>query len=107
MFEKPTTQLRLSPTLLVVAGDDHLVANAERVAGELGLKPRTCDTANLEQEAPLLRPMLLLLPDYLYASAPDSIDALGRDVGAVVVPCPPQGPDALGLRTLVMGAIAV
>ena len=107
MFDQPTAQLRLCPTLLTVEGDDNLVANAERVAGELGLKPRICDASNLEQQAPLLRPMLLLLPDYVYASAPDAIDALGRDVGAVVVPCPPQQQDPLALRALVMGAIAV
>lgn len=97
----------MSPTLLVVVGDDNLVANAERVAGELGLRPHTCDTATLEQKAPQLRPMLLLLPDFVYDAAPDAIDALGRDVGALVVPCPPQAPDPISLRTLVMGAIAL
>ena len=103
MLEKPTTQLRLSPTLLVVVGDDNLV----RFASGRGLKPRTGDTASLELEAPLSRPGLLRLPDFVYASAPDAIDALGRDVGAVVVPCPPQAADPLALRTLVIGASAV
>lgn len=107
MFDNPTTQLRLSPTLLIVEGDQNLVSNAERVAGELGLRPRVCDTGNLEVEAPRLRPMLLLLPDFVYDAAPDAIAALGRDVGAVVVPCPPQAADPLALRTLVMGAIAL
>jgi hypothetical protein len=105
-MDRPTTQLRLSPTLLVVSGDAHLVANAERVAGELGLRPRTCATADLERDAPLLRPMLLLLPDFVYAAAPEAIEALGRDVGAMVVPCPPQEADPVALRSLVMGAIA-
>lgn len=101
-----TTQLRVSPTLLVVSGDDWLVRHAERVAGELGLKPRVCDVVALATEAPRLRPMLLLLPSSLYRADAASIDALGRDVGAVVVPCPPQRDVDGPLRTLVMRAIS-
>jgi hypothetical protein len=104
--EQVTTQLRVSPTLLVVSGDQWLVRHAERVAGELGLKPRVCEVAMLETEAPRLRPMLLLLPSSVYQNDAAAIDALGRDVGAVVVPCPPQKDNALALRSLVMGAIS-
>ena len=107
MLDKPTTQLRISPTILVVDGDENLMPNAERIAGELGLWPRRCAPSTLQVDAPTLRPMLLLLPDFVYHSAPDAIDALARDVGAVVVPCPPQQPDPLALRSLVMGAIAL
>lgn len=86
---KPTDGSTLTalaaPAVLAIGCSPELVARCARALEGIGVALRTCDFLNAATAVGERRPLVLLLPDDLYAFDPDEFDALARDVQASLV----------------------
>jgi hypothetical protein len=73
------------PTVIAAGCSDALLARCWDAIAPLGVMVRDCEPAALPTLAAARQPLVIVVPSALYASDPDELDALARDVRATLI----------------------
>ena len=78
------------PTVLAVGCSDALLARCWAALAPMGVMVRDCEPALLPTLVAARLPLAIVMPDYVYARDPVELDALARDVRAMLVKVHPE-----------------
>ena len=78
------------PTVLAVGCSDALLARCWAALAQMGVMVRDCDLALLPTLVASRLPLAIVMPEHVYARDPVEIDALARDVRAMLVKVHPD-----------------
>lgn len=73
------------PTVIAAGCSNALLARCWDAIAPLGVMVRDCDPDALPTLAASRQPLVIVVPSALYASDPDELDALARDVRATLI----------------------
>lgn len=95
--ETPTLRQVQVPVALVIGGTHELVQAVEDASLSAQVLVADCTVAEATNRAASMRPLVMVMPEDVYAFDPESFEALARDVRSRVLTIPTEGiaPDAL------------
>jgi hypothetical protein len=85
MNERATEKPVHIPTVLAVGCSDALLARCWSALAHMGVMVRDCDLALLPTLVASRLPLAIVMPEHVYAGDPVELDALARDVRAMLV----------------------
>jgi hypothetical protein len=85
MNERATEKPVHIPTVLAVGCSDALLARCWSALAHMGVMVRDCDLALLPTLVASRMPLAIVMPEQVYARDPVELDALARDVRAMLV----------------------
>lgn len=96
--DTPTYKRPDVPLALVVAGDEALLRTVAKAALTAQVLLAECTAADATNTAATMKPLVIVVPERVYATDSQSYDDLARDVQAGLLRVDDAGDDATGLE---------
>lgn len=96
--DTPTYKRQDVPLALVIAGDETLLRAVAKAALTAQVLLAECTVADATNTAATMKPLVIVVPDRIYATDPQSYDDLARDVQAGLLRVADAGDDHTGLE---------